>query len=126
MQRKINAGISMHIGAYSDAVESPATARVLYTSGTPGLDSEGELPADFAAQAELAWQNIRAILAEAGMGVEDIVRVSQFLTRRADLDAYRAIRTRHLGDARPASTLLFVSELIWPEMLIEIEVIAAK
>lgn len=125
MNRKINAGVSAHIGAYSDAIESPATARVLHTSGTPGIDDSGELPADFSAQAELAWQNIRAILAEAGMGVEHIVRISQYLTRPENLDAYRAIRTRHLGDARPASTLLFVSELVWPQMLIEIEVVAA-
>ena len=122
----INAGISAHIGTYSDAVAVPATARVLYTSGTPGLERSGALPSDFAAQAELAWQNIRAILAEADMGIEHIVRITQYLTRRADLDAYRAIRTRHLGDARPASTLLFVSELVWPDMLIEIEIIAAK
>ena len=124
--RRINAGISARIGTYSDAIETAPGTRLLHTSGTPGLDSAGELPADFSEQADLAWQNIRAILAEAGMGIEDIIRINQFLTRREDLDSYRAIRTRHLGDARPASTLLFVDELIWPEMLIEIEVIAAK
>jgi enamine deaminase RidA (YjgF/YER057c/UK114 family) len=103
----------------------PADARVLYTSGTPGIDDAGALPPDFSDQAELAWRNIAAILAEAGMGVEHIVRINQFLTRREDIDAYRAIRLRHLGDHRPASTLLYVDELIWPGMLIEIEVIAA-
>jgi enamine deaminase RidA (YjgF/YER057c/UK114 family) len=126
MNESINAGVAARIGTYSDAVATAGAARVLYTSGTPGLDSAGQLPADFSAQAELAWQNIRAILAEADMGVEHITRLTQYLTRRADLDAYRAIRTRHLGDARPASTLLIVSELVWPEMLIEIEVIAAR
>ena len=124
--RALNAGVAAHIGTYSDAVETPSAARVLYSSGTPGLDAAGELPDGFEEQAELAWQNIRAILAEAGMGIEHILRLTQYLTRRADLDAYRAIRTRHLGDARPASTLLLVSELVWPEMLIEIEVIAAQ
>src|SRR4051812_31743823 len=118
MNQALNAGISKHIGSYSDGVAAPGGARVLHTSGTPGIDGSGELPREFAEQAELAWQNIRAILAEAGMGIEDIVRVNQYLTRREDLDAYRAIRTRHLSAARPASTLLFVSELIWPEMLI--------
>ncbi|MGH9173558.1 MAG: RidA family protein [Vicinamibacterales bacterium] len=124
--RRINAGVAARIGTYSDAVETAAGTRLLLTSGTPGLDDAGELPADFSEQAELAWQNIRAILAEAGMGIEDIVRINQFLTRREDLDSYRAIRARHLGDARPASTLLFVDELIWPDMLIEIEVVAAR
>lgn len=126
MNRKIDAGVSKHIGLYSDAVAISADAEVLYSSGTPGLDSVGELPADFAEQAEQTWQNILNILSEAGMGVEHIVRIHQYMTRREDLDAYRAVRTRHLGDHRPASTLLFVDELIWPKMLIEIEVIAAK
>ncbi len=124
--RTINAGVAAHIGTYSDAVEAPPGARVLYSSGTPGLDAAGQLPDSFEEQAELAWQSIRAILAEAGMGIEHIVRLTQYLTRRSDLDAYRAIRSRHLGDARPASTLLLVSELVWPEMLIEIEVVAAR
>lgn len=122
----VNAGVAAHIGTYSDAVELPASARVLYTSGTPGVDADGQLPDGFEEQAELAWRNIEAILAVGGMGVGDIVRLNQYLTRRADLDAYRAIRSRHLGDARPASTLLLVGELIWPEMLIEIEAVAAK
>ena len=126
MNRRVDAGVSRHIGLYSDAVTSAAGAKVLYSSGTPGLDAAGELPAEFSEQAELAWQNIRSILDEAGMGVEHMVRISQYMTRREDLDAYRTVRTRHLGDHRPASTLLFVDELIWPKMLIEIEVIAAK
>jgi enamine deaminase RidA (YjgF/YER057c/UK114 family) len=128
MNRQINAGVSAHIGKYSDAVEVGPDRRWLYTSGTPGIDAAGAgaLPDDFEGQAELAWRNIRAILAEAGMGIEDIVRVNQYLTRREDIDAYRAIRARHLGDARPASTLIYVTELIWPQMLIEIEVVAAK
>jgi len=126
MNQQIDAGVARHIGLYSDAVAIAAEARVLYSSGTPGLDSAGELPTDFSQQAELAWQNIRAMLSEAGMDIEHIVRISQYMTRREDLDAYRAVRIHHLGDARPASTLLFVDELIWPNMLIEIEVIAAK
>ena len=126
MHEQIDAGVSKHIGTYSDGIAVPADARVLYTSGTPGLDADGKLPPDFSDQAELAWRNIEAILAEAGMGIEHIVRINQFLTRREDVAAYREIRLRHLGDARPASTLLFVDELIWPDMRIEIEVIAAK
>jgi enamine deaminase RidA (YjgF/YER057c/UK114 family) len=58
--------------------------------------------------------------------VEDIVKVTQSLIRRSDLEAYRPIRTRYLGDARPALMLSFVQELVWPGMLIELEVVAAK
>jgi len=46
--------------------------------------------------------------------------------RREDLAAYRDIRTRNLGTHRPASMLVFAPELVWPNMLIELEVVAAK
>ncbi len=121
-----NVGVAARVGSYSDAVEVTAPARWLMTSGTPGLDAAGKLPEDFAAQATLAWENILHILKDADMGVGDIVKVTQTLVRRGDLEAYRPIRTRYLGDARPALMLSFVNELVWPAMLIELEVIAAK
>ena len=127
MNRMVNAGVAARIGTYSDAVETAPGKRVLYTSGTPGLSAEtGQLPETFAEQADLAWRNIKAILAEAGMGVEDIVKLTQYLIRREDLAAYRDIRSRHLGSCRPASMLSFVPGLVWPNMLIELEVVAAK
>ena len=126
MIEQINVGVAAKIGTYSDAAIAPAGSIVLFSSGTPGLDDAGKLPQDFVDQAELAWQHIEAILAAADMDVQDIVRLTQYLTRREDLAAYRDIRTRHLRDARPASTLLFVPELVWPEMLIEIEVVDAR
>lgn len=66
------------------------------------------------------------MLQVAGMGVEDIVKITQYLTRRSDLEAYRPIRSKYLGAARPASMLSFVDELVWPNMLFELEIIAAK
>jgi len=127
MNRTLDVGVAARIGTYSDAVEIAPGKRVLYTSGTPGLNVEtGQVPETFADQADLAWRNIKAILAEASMGVEDIVKLTQYLTRRDDLAAYRDIRSRHLGTCRPASMLTFVPELVWPNMLIELEVVAAK
>ncbi len=67
-----------------------------------------------------------SMLEAAGMDVGDIVKLTQSLIRRSDLEAYRAIRNEHLGDARPASMLSFVSGLATPGMLIEIEVVAAR
>lgn len=121
-----NVGVAARIGTYSDAIEVPAGARWLITSGTPGLDAEGRLPPDFTTQATHAWEHCLRMLRAADMDVADIVKITQTLTRRADLEAYRAIRSRFLGDARPASMLSFVNELIWPEVLFELEVVAAK
>ncbi|MEQ8230635.1 MAG: RidA family protein [Gammaproteobacteria bacterium] len=121
-----NAGVARHIGRYSDAVEVVDAKRILYVSGTPGIEAaRGDLPADFVQQAELAWENVIAILGAANMGVEHIVKLTQHLVRREDLVAYRDIRARHLGDCEPASMLTFLPGLVWPEMLIELEVVAA-
>ena len=127
MNRMLNVGVAARIGTYSDGVEIAPGKRMLYVSGTPGLSAEtGLLPDTFVDQADLAWRNIKAILAEAGMSVEDIVKLTQYLIRRSDLTAYRDIRSCHLGTCRPASMLAFVPELVWPNMLIELEVVAAK
>jgi len=126
MNRLHNVGVAQRIGTYSDAIEVPASARWLITSGTPGLDSTGKMPADFSTQATLAWEHCLRMLAAADMSVADIVKITQYLTRRSDLEAYRAIRAKYLGDARPASMLSFVSELIWPDVYFELEITAAK
>jgi enamine deaminase RidA (YjgF/YER057c/UK114 family) len=127
MNRTINVGVSSRVGTYSDSVEVTAGRRMVFVSGIPGLDAKnGAVPEGFREQADLAWNNLKAILREAEMGVEDIVKLTQYLVRREDLAAYREIRTRHLGDCRPASMLAFLPELVWPNMRIELEAVAAK
>ena len=122
---QIDAGISRHVGKYSDAVEVPCPARWLFTSGTPGLLPDGTLPATFELQAEQAWKNILSALEKAGMGTEHLVKLVQYLVREEDLPAYAAVRARFLGDCRPASMLLVAARLPKPGFLIEIEAIAA-
>ena len=95
MNREIDAGIATHVGTYSDAVEISEASRIVYVSGTPGIDDEsGELPDGFEQQADLA--------------------------------NYREIRGKYLGQCKPASMLTILSGLVWPNMLIELEVVAAK
>jgi len=119
-------GIARQIGTYSDAVEVPANARWLFTAGTPGLAEDGTLPSDITAQAELAWQHIDHMLRKAGMTINDIVKLTQYLVSAADIPAYAAVRSRMLAGARPASMLLVVPALVRPGFLLEVEVIAAK
>ena len=66
------------------------------------------------------------MLKNAGMTVEDIVKVTQYLTRTDDIPAYVKVRSQVLGNIRPAFMLLVVPQLIWPEVLVEVEVIAAS
>jgi 2-iminobutanoate/2-iminopropanoate deaminase len=118
-------GAARQIGAYSDAIGTAPNLRWLLTSGTPGLAEGGKLPNDTAGQAEIAWENVIRMLTQAHMQIADIVKVTQYLTRPHDIAAYGRVRSRFLGDSRPASMLLVVPQLVWPEILVEIEVIAA-
>lgn len=114
------------LGAYSHAVEIPAGARVVHLAGQVGIAQDGSVPADFKAQAELAWANCVGILEANGMTLNDVVKINHFITRTADIPEYGEIRPGLLGDARPASTLLVVAGLARPDLLIEVEMIAAK
>jgi 2-iminobutanoate/2-iminopropanoate deaminase len=119
-------GVAKQIGRYSDSVEVSGDVRWLYTSGTPGLALDGTLPSDVAGQAEIAWQHIVGILAKAGMTVHDLVKVTHYLLRPEDIPACVQVRSHFLGDARPASMLLVVPQLVKPEYLLEVEAVAAK
>ncbi len=122
----VDIGVARQIGSYGDAVAVPANARWLFTSGTPGLAPDGALSDDITGQAELAWGHIVEMLTQADMTVADLVKVTHYLLRADDIAAYVAVRSRFLGDARPASMLLIVPELVRPEFLLEIEAYAAR
>jgi enamine deaminase RidA (YjgF/YER057c/UK114 family) len=119
-------GIAGQIGLYSDAIETGPNLRWLMTSGTPGFVDANRMPPDIASQSEHAWENVLRVLSKAGMTVDDIVKVTQYLTRPEDVKAYAAVRNRFLGTARPASMLLVIPQLVWPNLLVEVEIIAAK
>lgn len=119
-------GVASQIGKYSDAVETNPGLHWLFTSGTPGLALDGSLPPDITGQSEMVWEHILKILQQASMEITDVVKVTQYLTRAEDIAAYAAVRSRFLGGARPASMLLVIPQLVRPDFLIEVEVIAAK
>lgn len=114
------------IGAYSHGIEVPPGARTLHVSGQVGITPDGKVAPGIEAQTAAALENIRAILAAAGMGIEDVVKMSTFLIDANDIPKVRAVRARILGSHKPASTLLVISRLAAPEYLIEIEATAAK
>ena len=60
------------------------------------------------------------------MTVADVIKVTQYLTRVEDIPAYAKVRSRFLGDERPTSMLLVIPQLVRPEFLVEVEIIAAK
>ena len=66
------------------------------------------------------------MLEKAGMDVHDFVKVTHYLLHATDIPDYVKVRSRYLGDARPASMLLIVPGLVRPEFLLEVEAIAAR
>ena len=114
------------IGTYSHGVEAPPNARWLYIAGQVGIRKDGSVPPTVEAQTEVAWQNIVAILAAAGMKVTDIVKMTQFLVNLEDFPKYAATRAKFLAGHRPASTGLVIRSLVRPEYLVEVEAVAAR
>ena len=110
---------------YSHGVEVPAGRRLVVCSGQLGVGLDDSIPEDVAAQAELCFANIEAVLAEAGLGLKDLVRINAYVTDRAHMKAYMEVRDRLVADPPPASTLMIVSGFTRPEFKVEIEVIAA-
>jgi len=111
---------------YSQAVEVPANCRWLHISGQVGATPDGTILEGFEAQARQVWQNISAILTAAGMGVEHLVKVNIFVTSAEYVGPSRAIRDAALKGATPASTFLVVAALAHPDLVVEIEAVAAK
>jgi enamine deaminase RidA (YjgF/YER057c/UK114 family) len=113
---------------YAHGVEVPPGARLVVTSGQLGIGADGLVPEGAEAQADLCLANCAAILAEAGMGPGDVIRINAFVTDRAHMAAYMAARDRWLAgvDRLPASTLVIVSGFTRPEFLVEVEVTAAQ
>jgi enamine deaminase RidA (YjgF/YER057c/UK114 family) len=111
---------------YSQAVEAPASCRWLHISGQVGATPDGAILKGFEAQAKQCWANIAAILAAGGMSVADLVKVNIFVTSADVVATSRKIRDEALKDAQPASTFLVVAALAHPDLVVEIEAVAAK
>jgi 2-iminobutanoate/2-iminopropanoate deaminase len=127
MNRKLNPStIALPGGRYTHAIEVPPGARWLVVSGQVGVAPDGSTPEDIGGQTENCFRNIAAILADAGMSLADVVKITVFLINEDEIAGFRAARDRVTGEARPASTLVVVSRLVRPEWRVEIEALAAK
>ena len=111
------------ISHYTDAVIADGW---MWISGMLALDSSGALIGgdDVVKQAVRVHENIKAVLAKAGAGFEDIVKVTVFLRRIEHRAAVNTVRRRYFGKSRPASTLVEVSAFVIPGALVEIDAVA--
>lgn len=110
---------------YSHGMVVPAGQKLVFCSGQLGIAADGAIPADCAGQARICFDSIAAILAEAGLGLEHVVRINAYVTGREHLAAYMGVRNGLFAEPFPASTLMIVSGFARPEFVVEIEAIAA-
>jgi len=111
------------IGPYSQAL---LVGDTLYASGQPGTaPATGAFPEGITAQTEQSFRNIHAILEEAGMTIDHVVKTTCFLADMADFAAMNAVYERQFTGAFPARSAVAVKTL--PKNgLVEIEIIAVK
>jgi enamine deaminase RidA (YjgF/YER057c/UK114 family) len=124
--RRLNPRSILLNSNYSQGLEVAPGSRLLAIAGQVGRDANGGIPDGIEAQATLAWANVKAVLKEAGMGLNDLIHYFSFLVRREDNAGYDKVRIKALGAARPASTKVFISGLARPELLCEVQAFAAK
>lgn len=115
-----------HSSNVAHGVEVPAGARLLFTNGQVGTKPDGTTPETCAEQAEVVFSRLAAVLGAANMAHTDIVRLTVFLTDRADVRTFVEIRDSVMGAHKPGAIILVVKGLARPEPKIEIEAIAAK
>lgn len=119
------AGIHPPFASYSPGIEIVSRSRLVFCSGQLGIAADATVPADCSGQARLCFDNIQAILAEAGMGFEHIVKLSAFVIGREHLKPYMEVRNELFAEPYPASTLMIVSGFARPEFVVEVEAVAA-
>jgi len=112
------------VGPYTQALELSDFNRLLFISGQVPESMNGSDPVDFEQQAKLTWENLIAQLNEAGMTVNNLVKVTTFLSSREHQQLNREVRQHHLGDHLPALTVI-VTGIFEEHWFIEIEAIAA-
>lgn len=124
--RYLNPPTLVKPNGYTHVVVAP-DARTVYVAGQVAFDSTGQLVggSDFQAQADQVFQNLRRALSSVGGSLDDVVKTTTFVTDQKNVEKLREIRLKYLDKAHPpANTLVVVSSLARPNLLIEIEAVA--
>lgn len=119
-------GLNTPRGPYVHGLLIDPGRQWLFISGQVGIRADGTAGQGIAEQTEIVWQNIAEALRAGGMGIGDIVKITSFLTSAESIPEFGRVRLKHLGGHKPTSTLLVVAGLASPDLLVEVEAIAAR
>jgi enamine deaminase RidA (YjgF/YER057c/UK114 family) len=111
---------------YSHTAVVPAGTELVFLAGQVGVRPDGSTPESLEDQSQQMFDNIAALLKAHGLASPDIVKITLFVVAGQDIRVVRAARARLLGEHKPTSTAVFVSQLVDPKLLVECEVIAAR
>jgi enamine deaminase RidA (YjgF/YER057c/UK114 family) len=113
---------------FSQAVEVSAASQFLVCSGQTAMGADGSPPeeSDMGTQVHKAFDNLQVVLEAAGMSAADVIRINYYTTDVDELiGVLGPLAGTFLGSNLPASTLLGVSRLAFPQLKIEVETVAA-
>ena len=125
-KRQVNPWTWQDKFGYSQAWRVDDAAAVIFVAGQGPLSADGELVGvgDFDAQVRQTFENMRAVLEDAGASLESVVKLNVYLTDIATLPEYGSIRAELLPGAAPAGTAVQVGALAIPGMVIEVDAVA--
>jgi 2-iminobutanoate/2-iminopropanoate deaminase len=124
-------GFGPPLGLYSHGVVAPG-GELVVVAGQVGIGHGGHVAVgDVIAQTKQALANVRAVVEAAGCAMRDVVRLQTFLTRAEDVPGFMKARAEVFpgwfpDGVYPPNTLLVVSALVRPELLVEIEAMAVR
>ena len=100
----------------------------IYVSGAVGTDENWNIvgKGDVAAQTQRAFENIEKVLKAGGCSLRDVIKMNMYLVSAADYKPMNEVRKRVFHPPYPASTVVVVKELVLPDLLVEVEVIARR
>jgi len=119
------------LGMYSHGMVAPG-GEIVVVAGQVGMGQGGQVAGgDVVVQTKQALDNVRAVVEAAGCSMRDIVRLQTFLTHAEDIPGFMKARAEvfpsYFPDgAYPPNTLLIITRLVKPELLVEIEAMAVK
>ena len=124
-------GFGAPLGMYSHGVVASG-GELVVVAGQVGMSPMGQVAVDdIVAQTKQALDNVRAVVEAGGCSMRDVVRLQTFLTRADDIAGFMKARGEIFPQlfsdgAYPPNTLLVVSRLVRPELLVEIEAMAVR
>ena len=121
-----NKSLNAPLGVFSQATRVEASGAMVFVSGLTSRDPEGNVigVGDITKQTETILDHMQVVLQDAGGSLDDVCKVTVYIRDMNDFKAIHEVRRRYFKPPLPASTMVEISRLVSPELLIEIEAIA--